>query len=167
MRAQEARTDADRAKAPGAAGPGQLEALWQTVAEGDLFQSASHERKHLGFQLFSILLPHLRSAARAPRCPSQTCSGAVAPVMYLVLARTLHYAYLPCRTLNSLPTPPTALQLMLSAFGCGKAFRFAAQQQQPTALSPAARHGLMDAARMSRTHHLQPCLASHAQDVQR
>ncbi len=59
---QEARTDADKAKAPGAAGPGQLEALWQTVAEGDLFQSASHERKHLGFQLFSILLPHLRSA---------------------------------------------------------------------------------------------------------
>ena len=47
----------------GQAGPGQLEALWQTVIEDDLFQSPSHERKYLGFQLFTILLPHLRSAA--------------------------------------------------------------------------------------------------------
>ena len=60
---QETRSDADKAKQAGVAGPGQLEALWQTVVEGDLFQSASHERKHLGFQLFSILLPHLRFPA--------------------------------------------------------------------------------------------------------
>lgn len=38
--------------------PGQLEALWGTVVEGDLFAS-SNERKYLGFQLFTILLPHL------------------------------------------------------------------------------------------------------------
>lgn len=38
---------------------GCLEALWGTVVEGDLFAS-SNERKYLGFQLFTILLPHLR-----------------------------------------------------------------------------------------------------------
>ena len=35
-----------------------LRALWDIVAEGDLFTS-SHERRYLGFQLFTILLPHL------------------------------------------------------------------------------------------------------------
>lgn len=39
--------------------PGQLEAFWAMVVEGDLFAS-SNERKYLGFQLFTILLPHLR-----------------------------------------------------------------------------------------------------------
>ncbi len=42
-----------------AARPGCLEALWGTVVEGDLF-SSSNERKYLGFQLFTIILPHLR-----------------------------------------------------------------------------------------------------------
>jgi DNA polymerase phi len=41
--------------------PGQLETFWATVVEGDLFTS-SNERKYLGFQLFTILLPHLRCA---------------------------------------------------------------------------------------------------------
>lgn len=36
-----------------------LEALWSIVVEGELFAS-SHERKALGLQLFSVLLPHLR-----------------------------------------------------------------------------------------------------------
>ena len=44
----------------GQAGAGQLEALWQSALEGDLFHSPSHERKYLGFQLFNILLPYLR-----------------------------------------------------------------------------------------------------------
>ena len=35
-----------------------LRALWDIVAEGDLFTS-SHERRYLGFQLFTILLPYL------------------------------------------------------------------------------------------------------------
>ena len=47
-------------RALGRAGPGQLEALWQTALEGDFFHSPSHERKYLGFQLFNILLPYLR-----------------------------------------------------------------------------------------------------------
>ena len=42
----------------GTAGAGQLEALWTLVVQ-DLFTS-SHERKALGFQLFTILLPFLR-----------------------------------------------------------------------------------------------------------
>lgn len=42
----------------GVPGTGQLEALWLTVVEGDLFAS-SHERKFLGFQLFTLLLPFL------------------------------------------------------------------------------------------------------------
>lgn len=60
-----AQVDADSKPAAGErvagqAGAGQLEALWQTALEGDLFHSPSHERKYLGFQLFNILLPHLR-----------------------------------------------------------------------------------------------------------
>lgn len=39
---------------------GCLEALWGVVVEGDLFTS-SNERKYLGFQLFTILLPHLQT----------------------------------------------------------------------------------------------------------
>ena len=35
-----------------------LRALWDIVAEGDLFTS-SHERRYQGFQLFTILLPFL------------------------------------------------------------------------------------------------------------
>jgi len=42
----------------GTPGPGQLEAFWSGVVEGDLFLS-SHERKFLGFQLFTLLLPFL------------------------------------------------------------------------------------------------------------
>jgi len=42
----------------GTAAAGQLEALWTVVVQ-DLFTS-SHERKALGFQLFTILLPFLR-----------------------------------------------------------------------------------------------------------
>ncbi len=42
----------------GTAGAGQLETLWTTVVQ-DLFTS-SHERKALGFQLFTILLPNLK-----------------------------------------------------------------------------------------------------------
>ena len=41
-----------------AAEDGQLEALWTGVVDS-LFQS-SHERKALGFQLFTILLPNLQ-----------------------------------------------------------------------------------------------------------
>lgn len=48
------RVEAQRAR------PGCLEAFWSTVVESDLFAS-SNERKYLGFQLFSILLPHLRA----------------------------------------------------------------------------------------------------------
>ncbi len=89
---QEARTDADKAKAPGAAGPGQLEALWQTVAEGDLFQSASHERKHLGFQLFSILLPHLRSAAHRQQGHYPICGGIYQRLASVMPASCCHFA---------------------------------------------------------------------------
>ncbi|GAB4814705.1 hypothetical protein N2152v2_001751 [Parachlorella kessleri] len=38
----------------------ELEALWGSVVERELFVS-SHERKYLGFMLFRILLPHLKS----------------------------------------------------------------------------------------------------------
>ncbi len=64
------------------AGAGQLEALWQTVVEGDFFHSVSHERKHLGFQLFSILLPHLRSALASHTYDRRSPS---APLVYAVL----------------------------------------------------------------------------------
>lgn len=47
--------------------PGQLEGFWATVVEGDLFTS-SNERKYLGFQLFTILLPHLRCAVSKVTC---------------------------------------------------------------------------------------------------
>ena len=36
-----------------------LHALWSATVEEDIFQSASHERKYLGFTLFTLLLPHL------------------------------------------------------------------------------------------------------------
>ena len=49
--------------------PGQLETFWATVVEGDLFTS-SNERKYLGFQLFTILLPHLRCACAGCQPPS-------------------------------------------------------------------------------------------------
>ena len=70
------------------AGAGQLEALWQTVVEGDFFHSASHERKHLGFQLFSILMPHLRFAhlfcalysIHSNHAIAGTCTDDVAPL---------------------------------------------------------------------------------------
>ena len=42
----------------GAPGAGQLETFWRVVVEQDLFAS-SHERKYLGFQLFTLLLPFL------------------------------------------------------------------------------------------------------------
>ncbi len=48
----------------GAPGPGQVEALWGTVAEADLLAS-SLERKFLAFKLFTRLLPCLTCAARA------------------------------------------------------------------------------------------------------
>lgn len=50
--------DSSEAGSKGTAAPGQLEALWTVVVQ-DLFTS-SHERKALGFQLFTILLPFLR-----------------------------------------------------------------------------------------------------------
>ena len=43
----------------GGIGSGQLEALWSIVMEAEMFTS-SHERKALGLQLFSLLLPYLR-----------------------------------------------------------------------------------------------------------
>jgi DNA polymerase phi len=46
--------------APGQAGREQLEALWETVVEGDVMRSPSHERNALGFALFDALLPHLQ-----------------------------------------------------------------------------------------------------------
>ena len=49
--------------------PGQMETFWATVVEGDLFTS-SNERKYLGFQLFTILLPHLRCACARCQLPS-------------------------------------------------------------------------------------------------
>ena len=48
--------------------PGQLETFWATVVEGDLLTS-SNERKYLGFQLFTILLPHLRCACAQCHMP--------------------------------------------------------------------------------------------------
>ena len=61
------------------------------MAEGDLFQSASHERKHLGFQLFSILLPHLRSATRKTFCRYSVCR---CMILYRVLVKVqrMHFA---------------------------------------------------------------------------
>ena len=50
-----------------AAREGCLEALWGAVVEGDLFAS-SNLRKYLAFQLFTILLPHLRRAPLSPDC---------------------------------------------------------------------------------------------------
>ena len=50
--------DSSEAGSKGTAAAGQLEALWTVVVQ-DLFTS-SHERKALGFQLFTILLPFLR-----------------------------------------------------------------------------------------------------------
>ncbi|DBB02081.1 TPA: DNA-directed DNA polymerase [Trebouxia sp. C0004] len=50
--------DSGEAGSKGTAAAGQLEALWTIVVQ-DLFTS-SHERKALGFQLFTILLPFLR-----------------------------------------------------------------------------------------------------------
>lgn len=43
----------------GAPRPAELELLWGSVVEGELFTS-SHERKALGFTLFALLLPHLQ-----------------------------------------------------------------------------------------------------------
>lgn len=50
--------DAEEASEKGSPGGGQLEAFWRIVVEEDLFAS-SHERKYLGFQLFTLLLPFL------------------------------------------------------------------------------------------------------------
>ncbi|DBB15045.1 TPA: hypothetical protein ACH3X3_004628 [Trebouxia sp. C0006] len=50
--------DSSETGSKGTAAAGQLEALWTVVVQ-DLFTS-SHERKALGFQLFTILLPFLR-----------------------------------------------------------------------------------------------------------
>ncbi len=54
-RAAKAAADAGK----GAVARQQLEAFWGGVVEGGLMDS-SHERRYLGFQLFSRLLPHLR-----------------------------------------------------------------------------------------------------------
>lgn len=52
-------------KKPGRAGSAQLQAFWGTVVEGELFAS-SLERKYLGFELFTSLLPHLGYGITAP-----------------------------------------------------------------------------------------------------
>ena len=40
---------------------GFFDALWNEVIEGKLFHSDSHQKKYLGFQLASQVLPHLSS----------------------------------------------------------------------------------------------------------
>jgi DNA polymerase phi len=45
---------------PGALPAAELRAFWTAAVEGDIFQSASHERKHLGLALLNSLLPDLR-----------------------------------------------------------------------------------------------------------
>ena len=47
-------------KASDSVGKGQVEAFWGSLVEPEFFTS-SHERKFLAFQLFIMLLPHLRS----------------------------------------------------------------------------------------------------------
>ena len=54
----QAATEGSQAGTKGTIGAGQLEALWTVVVQ-DVFTS-SHERKALGFQLFTILLPHFK-----------------------------------------------------------------------------------------------------------
>jgi hypothetical protein len=46
------------AEARGRPGDGQVEALWSVVVEEELLTS-SPERKHLAFNLFTLLLPYL------------------------------------------------------------------------------------------------------------
>ena len=50
-----------------------LQALWGTVVEGDLLHSPSHERKYLGLQLFSMLLPHLPPGLLTVRLCDSMC----------------------------------------------------------------------------------------------